>query len=84
MSVENPIKVAREGLGLSRAQLAVALERSYSLVAALEAGSLASLHESLRPRVEAIGLDFDELADRYARYRAAWGRQVTEKAVSHD
>ncbi len=80
---ENPIAIARKGLGLTRREFAMAIGRSYPLLTALEATNLASLSETLRPSFTAMGLDFDALAAEYVAHRAAHAAACVRKAVAH-
>jgi transcriptional regulator with XRE-family HTH domain len=82
MTETNPVRETRERLGLSRDQLAVALDRSCAQVSAIERFALPRLAPGLRGGFEALGVDFDALSKCYVERRAAMAVEV-RKAASH-
>lgn len=72
----NPVKKTRERLGLSVKELALALGVSYSTVMAHEVGLPRRLGASLRPGLQKLGINIEELAEAYARWREETGEVV--------
>ena len=67
--MKNPFQEAREALGKDRKGMAIALDVGYERVAACDAGAVRQIPKTWRARLEAMGLNYDEIAARYATWR---------------
>lgn len=70
LDAKNPIRQARETLGLSRREFAQVLELSYERIAAAELGHIRQLPRGWQVALAQAGFqDFEELAAQYDRWR---------------
>ena len=81
--MKNPIKQARERVGMSMADLAVALGCSRDLLYLLESGQIGSLTEKNIKAFSDIGLDGEALASEYAKWKDMRSEELKEKARRH-
>jgi transcriptional regulator with XRE-family HTH domain len=70
----NPIRIARESLGFGRPDFAGYLGLSNAAIFNVETGRASALPATWRPKIEALGLPFDDLASQYAAWRVPQGR----------
>lgn len=70
LDAKNPIRQARETLGMSRREFAQVLKLSYERIAAAELGHVRQLPGSWRTALAEAGIsDFADLASQYDRWR---------------
>lgn len=67
----NPIKAIREARGISRAEFAMMLGRSYNQLATIELGHARAIPTTWREQLEAAGCDFDQLSRDYTAWRSS-------------
>lgn len=74
--MENPFKELREGLGLSRSQMALALNSTYNDVSKMENGGNVNIPRKMLPCLLEMGIDSTELQRNLHRWRAHHGAQL--------
>ncbi len=72
----NPLKKAREELGLSRHEVAIMAGTSIVAIYNAERGSLTRVPESVCAVFAGLGVDAERLQDAYKTWRMAEGRRV--------
>ena len=72
----NPLKKAREELGLSRHEVAIMAGTSIVAIYNAERGSLTRVPESICVVLTGLGVDAERLQDDYKTWRMAEGRRV--------
>lgn len=65
----NPLKALRKSAGVTMQELAALIGVTPSTVNLVESGWYASLPPSWGPAIEALGGDYDELAEAYATWK---------------
>jgi transcriptional regulator with XRE-family HTH domain len=77
--VINPITILRKKLRLSRNDLALILGVSYSAVAQVEQGKVATIPETWRRGLEELGIDYYDLQESFLEWREEQREAVIER-----
>lgn len=75
----NPITILRKKLRLSRNDLALILGVSYSAVAQVEQGKVATIPETWRRGLEELGIDYYDLQESFLEWREEQREAVIER-----
>ena len=76
----NPIKKARQKIGLSRNELSKVAGVGYSTIASLEKGRQNSINENVLQALEQLGQEPDRLKAEYKQYRENEREEILQKA----
>ena len=75
----NPIMILRKKMRLSRNDLALILGVSYSAVAQVEQGKVATIPETWRRGLEELGIDYYDLQESFLEWREEQREAVMER-----
>ena len=75
----NPITILRKKLRLSRNDLGLILGVSYSAVAQVEQGKVATIPETWRRGLEELGIDYYDLQESFLEWREEQREAVMER-----
>jgi hypothetical protein len=79
----SPVELARESLGLSRREGALAAGVTYHALYEVETGLVIGIPVSLRQFFNVAGVDVEELEKRQRRWIQAQGALIRERMADH-